>query len=668
MSALEFGIKITAINAAGSVLRGVRDNIKSIAQSNRQVKKAYDDTIKSMTRAATAAVATAAAIKGIGKGVGAAAEVSDAIANARAELIRANKPTQQLNDELGKIRQSATEIQGVTMFDTKQIIDAQVMLLKAGKTMEEVTDASDGLAVTIAQVATIMEDTPENVSTGFLKVSDTFLDAEHSARNLADTITKASGTANTNFTEMATVIGRAGGFAKAAGIDFEDMVAGAALAFNKFAGQPERLSTAMQEFFSRAKDVDALIEDGQLVELPEIVSRLNERFDGMTSQKRLQEIERMFGKSAYLSLFLTTLLDEGAEGFSDLNAEMAQMPDLAEKSAAKMNTLNRQLEIARGTFRSLIGEVFKDLEVSLARQVTLFNDLLARITKYIAKTPAVSKAGTAFAATVGLAGTALTGIFTAQALFSGAKLLKGVGGIRGLLGRGLAGGGGLAAGLAKGKALEQAGVAPVYVVNANEIGGGLANTLTQNPAKLFDFSNVSRGGKTFGVLPGVGGILGANVLGKGGLAAAGIGGIATIAAAVIGSAAVGVAAGSLFNKIIEGSALDNWLQKAADKIFDIFNETGEERVKRLQKEAEAARALEKREKEARGVLSGDLQPGIGFLTETAESDRGIAVVVNTYIDSKKANPEKVHVEETKDFDLGAADSIFTGSDTTVVRR
>lgn len=77
-----------------------------------------------------------------------------------------------------------------------------------------------------------------------------------------------------------------------------------------------------------------------------------------------------------------------------------------------------------------------------------------------------------------------------------------------LMGRGagklLGGMGGTAAGVAKGKAFEAAGVTPVYVVNASEIGGGMGGMLGQGAAGMLGkFSGMGRFGM-YGLAAGAG--------------------------------------------------------------------------------------------------------------------------------------------------------------------
>ena len=90
----------------------------------------------------------------------------------------------------------------------------------------------------------------------------------------------------------------------------------------------------------------------------------------------------------------------------------------------------------------------------------------------------------------------------AAAMTAGAGILLG-GGIKGLMGKG----GGLAAGVAKGELAKQAGIQPVYVTNAGEIGGSAAD-------KLGKFGGFA--GKAAGLAKGA---LGAGMAFEGGMAA-----------------------------------------------------------------------------------------------------------------------------------------------------
>ncbi|MCY1346875.1 Phage-related minor tail protein [compost metagenome] len=132
--------------------------------------------------------------------------------------------------------------------------------------------------------------------------------------------------------------------------------------------------------------------------------------------------------------------------------------------------------------------------------------------------------------------------------------------------KGLAGKlGGVATGVATGKALEQAaGVQPVYVVNMSDGGLGGADKLASAASELLS-------PKTFGKLRTTIGLLGASNLSA--LPMYGAGAMATAGAAVAGAGAVGYGVGTLINDyLIEGTAVGDAIGKAISIALSPFSE------------------------------------------------------------------------------------------------
>lgn len=621
MSALEFGIKITAVNAAGSLLRSVRDNIKSIANANREVKKSYDDTIRSLQKTATAALATAGALKLIGKGVKAASDVGESVAFLRAEFAEAGKSAEQLDAEMKSIRVTALKTQAATVFSTKDIMEANVALKKSSATLTDLTDDAEGLSVTVAKVATLMKTTPVEIARDFKTVADLFSDTGKSSFELADDLARASSLSTADFSEMARVIMKTGASLKEnVGLQWDDIVRTVAIASRAYVGRPE----AMAQQFSKFSDVmqeygdEAVDSAGNLKSVPELLDIIIDKTKDMTKAQKGGFLRELFGDRVELRNFVGFMLEARNTGqFEEYNEAVEKQAGLNEKVEQVMGSTNKQADALKGTIEGALAESFKDLDRILGDVFGNMNKLVTSFATFAGNSEGWSKSVTVLSGSILALGAGATALFGVKSVLSGGKFLKGIGGVKGLLG----GAAGLGKGVAVGTGLKKMGVTPVYVVNANEISGGF--------------------GKGTGI-----GAAGATGKGMGSWAAKAGPALLTAGAPLIAAALVG---GGLFAMKKESERLteqagdkEGYLKWRKTRYID--PETGEEKDRPTgfaDFESEKERLKDERRALERYAEAGGV-PGEGTPN----------ITVNTYIDGDKAKPEKVFVLQTENFNRG----------------
>ena len=153
------------------------------------------------------------------------------------------------------------------------------------------------------------------------------------------------------------------------------------------------------------------------------------------------------------------LLNEGKGSYEDIIRAMEEAASLQEKINLAMGGFGKQLNSLGGTARSTMAQLFLPALSPLTKLVKKTNEFVAAIGKAASEKESLGKAVSGISlGAIGAGGLATVGLGTAGLLY-GRKVLKGVGGIKGLFK-------GAAAGIATGKAVEAAtGVTPVFVTN-----------------------------------------------------------------------------------------------------------------------------------------------------------------------------------------------------------
>lgn len=205
---------------------------------------------------------------------------------------------------------------------------------------------------------------------------------------------------------------------------------------------------------------------GKLVSTEELQAQYRRIFGAMTPERRAAEMNELFGDiGKFVGVVLT-----GQEDAAAVRAAAHEKLTPAEAKEKQKVTLAYQRGSAQGTKETIVATAFGPLENLEARAYAQYNEVLGFINSKLADHPGLGKGisyGSAgILGALGLAG----GIWAGRGLWRGITGIRAAGGIGGLMDRT----GGVMAGVAKGEALKRAaGVQPVYVVNAREIGGGM---------------------------------------------------------------------------------------------------------------------------------------------------------------------------------------------------
>ena len=291
---------------------------------------------------------------------------------------------------------------------------------------------------------------------------------------LADTISRASSASTADLQDIVLSAKYAAAPLSKLGRTTKEMAAFSAL-MAQVGLQGETGGRAVREFFQRvAKFKEFQDAKGNLISTEQILAKLRQRFEGLGDAQLTKKLNKIFGELG--SQAAIALLKEGVGSYESMVEAMDNAIGVQDKLTESMKGFNKQINALKGTSRSVIANLFLPALDPLTKAVKKMNEFVTLIGDAAEKKKAISEivskgslgaVAVGGAATIGLAG---------AGLFYGRKVLKGVGGIKGLF----KGAGGTAAGIAAGKAVEAAtGVQPVFVTNwpaGFGTGGALAST------------------------------------------------------------------------------------------------------------------------------------------------------------------------------------------------
>jgi len=167
--------------------------------------------------------------------------------------------------------------------------------------------------------------------------------------------------------------------------------------------------------------------------------------------------------------------------------------NLTDKINERLKGVNAQLKALAGTSQTTLASLFNPLLDPLARVISMLNDIVGKIGEVASASPKLSGivSGGAVAAAAGAGAYGLYRLMKGG--MAGSRVLKGMGGIKGLI----SSLGGTAAGIAEGKAVEAAtGVTPVFVTNWPSSGFGVPGGVTSNAVKKLGWLGLAGAGLT----------------------------------------------------------------------------------------------------------------------------------------------------------------------------
>lgn len=453
------------------------------------------------------------------------------------------KETEALRGELFRMAKETGQ-------EVEKLAGGFEQLVQAGMNWKEAGAAIEAINPVLAISKASAEDLAKALSTAATSFEFDLSDVKV-AKNLLDQMVMAGSLGSAELNNLPDVFARVGVNARAAGMDFSRTL-GFIETLSQFEKNPERLSTLAdstlrlftnQQYKRRAMSatgVDFYDAKGGARDPFAVLSDISQRYRGLkTTAQRDQFIEGAFGKTDLDTRRGLRMLLQG----NSMNTAREFTTRIAGASGEVAKRLDDALDNAVDQSKRL-KTALRDAAESFAQPI---NKAVSSSLKFLMDKKEQG-------------GLELSGgqmLLGAAALVGGGllgkKLLKGKFGT-------LAGAGNVAAGVATGKALEQMGVTPVYVVNMP--GGGLGGGLAEAAA-----------GGLGGRLPGA--IL------RGGMKAAYWTGraIPWLAGPALSYAAGDYAGSKIYSKGLEGTSVADAIGKAITHALAPFSEHARETLR-----------------------------------------------------------------------------------------
>ncbi len=568
-------LQITAANGAAGVLNGVKKSLSDMGRLSKDAAAHFDSMTRSLQRAGTA-FAMSAYINGKMKpGVQAAADLEESMNRVKGNIAQVGDKADDLAAKLAKVRDTGREVSKVMPYSSKEVVDIQGDMLKAGVPLEAVSGAR-GAAYSAAGLASISGTDPKDVGEMLARIGKQYNFKPDEYKPAADLLAKGEAASPGSLQELMYSLKQFGSTAALLGVSFKDSVTMASAmaplgyeagtAVNRYMLDsvgltPHQRKSMVELGLAKEKDgkfQNLLYKDGKYIGLDAENAMVHKQFgkinDTGVKARLAHDIWGQEGMRAALMV--------GGEGdlFVGMQKKMDSSLGLEERMTVTMNGFNMATKAAAGTVQTLLATAFTpalDKATVLANKVNDIADAGAKGLDSHKQANNWIVGGVATAA-VGVAGYGLFNLL--KGLGSGAKAIKGF----------LGSGASLAGGIAEGKAIQAAtGVTPVFVTNFAQMqGGGAANVATDLAATAAAASaapgllkTVATGAKwlAYSTLPEI--------------AALGTGAVAASAAMVAAAGALGYIAGDqIINKAggFEGSDAQNTLGGVIAQIMANF--------------------------------------------------------------------------------------------------
>ncbi len=473
---MNLAIQITAVDMLSSVVERVKGRVLSLGSGAGKVKHDFEEMTTGITRGLKSIAIASYALQKTLPGIQTAANMQEAMLRVKSNLVSSAKDAAELDRSLKSVKASAVAISANAPFTAEQVVDIEGALLKAGVAMENVI-GKKGAAWAAAALATVSGEAPELIGDSLARIGAMFNFKGEQYGAFSDWLARVDDASSSNIPELVQGLRMAGTSAAALNISANDAVT----ALGALAPLGDRAGSSLSNFYiavsaKRKELIDRkiiLFENGQFVGMEKAIDILKKKFGAIKDdQKRQNELMKIFGEEGGRA---ANLFIKSEMSFRELNAEAQKAADLSRKLSIWGEGFNAAMRKLGGTAKTTLASLFDPLLAPMRDLLDMLNSITGKLGEVAEKHKAVSGVISGGAMTVGV-GAGLYGLYSlARGGMAGARVLKGIGGIKGLL----KGFGGTAAGIAEGKAIEAAtGVTPVFVTNwpGNLSGGSAVQT------------------------------------------------------------------------------------------------------------------------------------------------------------------------------------------------
>ncbi|WP_424682914.1 phage tail tape measure protein [Frateuria sp. YIM B11624] len=472
---LKLAMRISAVDLFSGVLRRFRSEIGGAGAQAKAMQRDYD----SMIRHASAGLKSlAVADYGYNKlkpAVQKAAELQEALLSVEGILQGAHPNAKLLADQMERVRANSIEVASHMKYSATAVTDVTRELFQGGVPLEAILEKYDskgrlvrhGAAYMTEVLAETKHEDPATVAMNIANLGHSFQLRPDQYGEAADIIAKASVTSSGSLAQLFHNLDQVGSRAHMYGnMDLKST----AIALKALAPLGEEAGSDLGEFLSRItggsyrgrkwmkeSGFDFYDKKGHFIGLDESIRLIQKRTESMTEEQRNKMLGLLFGQTggkAVTQLIAPSM--PGVKSYWEIKDSYSQQASLEQQNDTWAKGFNAQVQKLASTNEGTLATLFDPLLGDLTSAIKKTDELSAAIGKLATEHRGVAK-GVSYgsAALVGAAG--LYGVYRlGRAAGPGGRLFKNL----------LKRGGGVAAGIAEGKAVEAAtGVVPVFVTN-----------------------------------------------------------------------------------------------------------------------------------------------------------------------------------------------------------
>lgn len=474
-------LQFTAVDMLSGIASRVRNSIMSLGSASKEVKRDFDDMSRHVTTGLKAIAASYYTLNKIKPGIAAAGDLQESMIDVRMNLMESGKDAAALNKELADVRRTAVDVSKVAPFGAKEVIDIENVFLKAGLKIQDVV-GKRGAAYAATALATLSKELPETIAESMVMMATPFNVKGSQFGELADFIQRVDAASATTIPELMEGMKYLSGTAAAMKLSWQDtlklqgLVAQSGLrgsmggtSLNAFLTRLTGGTRAVKHMLPKinamlagrgAKPLEFFDKQGKMKTIPAIIDNMRQALKRLTEQEKLVVMQRVFGDEGARAAL--ALIKEGDASWESFGKNVEAAANITDKMNERLKGVNANIKALRGTAQTTLASLFDPLLTPLAKVISMLNNIVGKIGQIADSSPALSGVFSG-GLTAGALGIGAYGIYKLlKGGVAGSRVLKGMGGLKGML----AGMGGTAAGIAQGKAVEAAtGVTPVFVTN-----------------------------------------------------------------------------------------------------------------------------------------------------------------------------------------------------------
>lgn len=476
----KLALQLTMIDMLSGAAAVARGNILKMGAAGKEVQRDFDLMTKHITRGLKAIAVANFGLEKLKPGVAAAAGMQEATLDVKMNLMESGQNAADLAKQLAVVRETADSIQKQMPFGSQEVMGIENVLLKNGLAMKDVT-AQGGAAWAAAALATISKEAPQAMGEGLIAMASPFNLKGGQFAEIANFIQKVDQASVTTIPELVEGMKYVSGTASNMKVSWQDTLHAmgamsqqglrgsmAGTSLNDFLIRmvgtsriEQRVMAALnQELKHTGKAPLEFFDAGKLKPLPAIINNLRTSLSGLTDQKRMFVLQKIFGEQGARAAF--ALIHEGAGSWEEVGDSIGKAADMQQKLSTRLEGFNANVKTLGGSTKTALANLFDPMLKPLTAATKMTNELVDAVGKLAKKHPTATMTGNALAA----GAIAAAGVYGLVSLAKGGlaatRVFKGMKGL-----------GGTALGIAEGLGIQAAtGVQPVFVTNASDISGG----------------------------------------------------------------------------------------------------------------------------------------------------------------------------------------------------